>query len=162
MSRIVPYPLAMAALVLSWLMITNFSLAQLLLGSIIALGAVNWMAALQPAETRLRRWQLLPKLILIVLFDIIRSNIAVASLILTRGRHGGRQSGFIDIPIDVRHPTALAVLAVVITSTPGTAWIQYDSARGTLLLHVFDLVSEDEWIDLVKNRYEHLLMEIFE
>ncbi|PZN46748.1 MAG: Na+/H+ antiporter subunit E, partial [Proteobacteria bacterium] len=25
-----------------------------------------------------------------------------------------------------------------------------------------DLVDEDEWVSLIKNRYEHLLMEIFE
>jgi multicomponent K+:H+ antiporter subunit E len=40
--------------------------------------------------------------------------------------------------------------------------MQYDAAQGTLLLHVFDLAGEANWTDLVKNRYEHLLMEIFE
>ena len=29
-------------------------------------------------------------------------------------------------------------------------------------LHVFDLVAEDEWIGLIKGRYESLLLEIFE
>jgi len=51
---------------------------------------------------------------------------------------------------------------VIITSTPGTAWMDYNSARGEVLLHVFDLVDEAEWLDTIKNRYEHLLREIFE
>ena len=48
------------------------------------------------------------------------------------------------------------------TSTPGTAWIDYDSGRGVLLLHVFDLRDPTEWIEIVKTRYESLLIEIFE
>jgi multicomponent K+:H+ antiporter subunit E len=66
------------------------------------------------------------------------------------------------IPLDLRDPTGLAVLAVIITSTPGTAWLDYNSARRTLLLHVFDLVDETAWLNLIKNRYEYLLLEIFE
>ena len=34
--------------------------------------------------------------------------------------------------------------------------------RGTLLLHVLDLVDEEQWSRLIKDRYERLLMEIFE
>ncbi|HHX91623.1 MAG TPA: Na+/H+ antiporter subunit E, partial [Paracoccus sp.] len=30
------------------------------------------------------------------------------------------------------------------------------------LLHIFDLVDEDAWRELIKNRYEALLLEIFE
>jgi len=41
-------------------------------------------------------------------------------------------------------------------------WMQYDSSRGELLVHVLDLVDEDAWIRLLKDRYERLLMEIFE
>jgi multicomponent K+:H+ antiporter subunit E len=30
------------------------------------------------------------------------------------------------------------------------------------VIHVLDLISEEEWVDLIKNRYESMLMEIFE
>ena len=66
------------------------------------------------------------------------------------------------IHLELKDPTALAVLAVILTSTPGTAWLEYNSSDGSLLMHVLDLVEEQEWTDLVKNRYERLLMEIFE
>ncbi len=71
-------------------------------------------------------------------------------------------SGFVAIPLDLRDPLGLAILSIIITSTPGTAWVDYNSARGTLLIHVFDLVDEEGWRKLIKNRYEHLLTEIFE
>ena len=161
MSRIFPYPLMITSLIVMWLLLTSFSLGQLIVGTLVGLAAAQGLAALQPAKPRLRRWDLLPKLVAIVLYDIVRSNIAVVTIIL-QGQRRERKSGFLTIPLDLRDPMGLAILAIIVTSTPGTAWLDYNSARGTLLLHVFDLVDESDWLDLIKNRYEHLLREIFE
>jgi multicomponent K+:H+ antiporter subunit E len=62
----------------------------------------------------------------------------------------------------MRDPYGLTALACIITATPGTVWVEYDSAEGTMLLHVLDLVDEDDWVRTVKDRYERRLMEIFE
>lgn len=161
MNRLFPYPLLIVSIVAMWLALTRFSLGQLLLGTAVALVAAQGLAALHPSKPRLRRWELVPKLIGIVLLDILRSNIAVARLILS-GNRAKRKSGFVAIPLELRDPMGLAVLAVIVTSTPGTAWIDYSDRRGVLLLHIFDLVDESEWVELIKTRYEHLLMEIFE
>jgi multicomponent K+:H+ antiporter subunit E len=161
MSRVLPYPLLTAALLLMWMLLTSFTLGQFLLGGVIAAAASRAMAALHPSKPRLRRWQLIPKLFGIVVLDILRSNIAVAGIIL-QGRRRERVSGFVAIPIDLRDSTGLAVLACIITSTPGTAWIEYAHDSGVILIHVLDLKEEDEWVDLIKNRYEALLLEIFE
>ncbi len=96
-----------------------------------------------------------------VALDILRSNIAVTSIIL-QGRRRRRVSGFVAIPLDLRDRTGLAVLACIVTSTPGTAWVEYAPDNGVLLIHVLDLVEKEEWIALIKNRYESMLMEIFE
>ncbi len=161
MNRVLPHPILAAALLLMWMSLTSFSAGQLLLGGFLALAASRTMAALQPSKPRLRRWQLIPRLIGIVIMDILRSNFAVASIIL-QVRRPERVSGFVAIPLDLRDRTGLAVLACIVTSTPGTAWIEYAHDTGVLLIHVLDLVDEEEWIALIKNRYEALLMEIFE
>jgi multicomponent K+:H+ antiporter subunit E len=161
MSRVLPYPILTAALLLMWMLLTSFSPGQFLLGGAVALVASRAMAALQPSKPRLRRWQLIPRLAGIVALDILRSNIAVAAFIL-RGRERERTSGFVAIPLDLRDRTGLAVLACIVTSTPGTAWIDHAHDSNVLLIHVLDLVDEEEWIALIKNRYESLLMEIFE
>jgi multicomponent K+:H+ antiporter subunit E len=161
MSRVLPYPLLTVGLLVMWLLLTSFSAGQFLLGVLIAVGASRAMAALQPSKPRLRRWQLIPRLVATVTLDVARSNIAVAHLILS-GRSRERRPGFVCIPLDLTDRTGLAVLACIITSTPGTAWVEYSPASGALLLHVLDLVDENEWIDLIKNRYESLLLEIFE
>lgn len=161
MKRLFPFPLLTVSLIGMWLLLTSFSLGNLILGTAVALLAVQGLVALDPVRPNIKRWDLLPKLLGIVLLDIIRSNIAVVTIIL-QGKKRARTSGFLSIPLDLRDPVGLAILSVIITSTPGTAWMDYDSARGTVLLHIFDLVDEAEWMDIIKNRYEHLLREIFE
>ena len=67
-----------------------------------------------------------------------------------------------NIPLDLRNPYGLAALACIITSTPGTLWVDFDAAKGMLMIHVLDLIDENEWIQTIKGRYERLLLEIFE
>jgi len=161
MSRLLPYPVLTAGLLLMWMLLTSFSFGSFLLGGVIAVAASHAMAALHPSKPRLRRWELFPRLAWIVAMDILRSNAAVASIIL-QGRHRERVSGFVAIPLDLRDKTGLAVLACIVTSTPGTAWMEYAADSGVLLIHVLDLVDEEAWVTLIKTRYEVLLMEIYE
>lgn len=155
-----PYPLLTLFLLVMWLLLNGLTPGHLLLGSMVAVFAAWAMAALRPCKPKLRKWYLLPKLVGLVMLDIIRSNIAV-SIVILRGRAKGHRSSFIDLPLELKDPTALAVLAVIVTGTPGSAWLEYDRRRSSVLLHVFDLVDEDEWVDLLKKRYERLLLEIF-
>jgi multicomponent K+:H+ antiporter subunit E len=100
------------------------------------------------------------RLAALVLIDILRSNIAVARIIV--GLEPRRwTSGFVELPLELRDPYGLAVLACIITSTPGTLWVDFDQASGTLTIHVLDLVDEAEWVRTIKGRYERLLLEIF-
>lgn len=159
MTRLVPHPLLTLGLLLLWLVLTRFSLGHLVLGSVIALGAGLVFARLEPASPRRRRiWPLL-RLAGIVAVDIVRSNLAVAWLILSDGRN--RRSGFVEIPLRLQDPGALALLALILTATPGTAWLEHDRATGVLLLHVFDLKDPEEWRALIRDRYEALLLEAF-
>lgn len=159
MTRVFPRPLLSGFVVLTWLLLNRFSLGHLVLGTAVALVAGQGMAALDPVRPRVRRPAAIVRLFVIVLLDIARSNVAVARLILAGGP---RRQGFVEIDLALRDPTALGVLAMIVTSTPGTAWMDYDAARGRLLLHVFDLRDEDEWRTIVNQRYGRLLQEIFE
>lgn len=162
MTRWIPHPLLLLSLVILWLLLQqSLSPGQIVLGVAIALFASRGMVALRPEKPRIRFTSAIPRLALIVFTDIVRSNIAVGRIILTRG-NPRRTSGFIHLPLDMRNRYGLAVLGIIITATPGTLWMQYDSARSVLLVHVLDLVDEDAWIRLIKQRYERLLMDIFE
>ncbi len=65
------------------------------------------------------------------------------------------------MPLELKDPAALAVLSCIITATPGSAWLEYSPAESTVLIHVLDLIDEQQWVDTIKRRYEDLLLEIF-
>ncbi|PZU47380.1 MAG: Na+/H+ antiporter subunit E [Sphingomonas sp.] len=162
MKRLLPYPGFAAALLVMWLLLSqSLSLGHFLLGGMIALLATWAMSSLQPEPVRIRPSLAIPRLAFIVLADIFRSNLAVGRIILF-GKPTRHRSGYLQLPLDLRSQYGLAILAIILTATPGTLWLQYDRSRSILLLHVLDMVDDQQWIDLIKNRYERLLMEIFE
>lgn len=161
MTRVLPFPLMSAGLLALWLLLNQtLSPGQVLLGGAVALGGGWMLALLQPPKARLRRPKAVIRLSMLVLSDIVRSNIAVGRIVLGLGRKD-RSSGFVSIPLTLRDPYGLMVLGCIITSTPGTLWVEFDVARGVLMIHVLDLVDEDEWIRTIQDRYESRLLEIF-
>lgn len=155
-----PFPLMTICLTFMWMLLNSFTLGHFILGTIVAVVSGWALASLRPEKPRFKKWYLLPKLISIVLVDIIRSNFAVARLIVM-GKRQQTTSGFLLLPLEIQSPFALAILAVILTSTPGSAWLEYDSRARTVLIHVLDLIDQEEWIAMIKHRYESLLMEIF-
>ena len=160
MRWLLPHPLISAGLFLLWLMLNEtVAPGPALVGVVVALIGGRALARLDPGRPRLRRLDLVLRLTGQVVVDIAQSNLAVARVILLRPK--GRRAGFIRIPLAMRDPQALAVLALILTATPGSAWTEFDAEEGVLLLHVLDTGEEEEWIRLVRDRYEAPLMEIF-
>lgn len=160
--QILPYPLLSLGLLAFWLVLQqSVSLGHILLGTLLALLAGRAYAALQPERPRIRKPLRIIQLMLLVAGDVLRSNLAVA-LIVLQGRHRKQTAGFLLLPLDLRDRSALAVLSCIITAIPGSVWLEYDARRSTVLIHVLDLVDEQEWIDVIKHRYERLLLEIFQ
>lgn len=161
MTALLPHPVISASLLVTWLLLNqSISLGHLLLGTLISIAGGLILARLQPGRSRIGRPSAIARLAGIVIADVIRSNLAVAGIIL-RPTHQRVTSGFVEIPLELRAPYGLALLACIITATPGTLWVSHDAARGILTIHVLDLVDENAWIDLIKERYERLLLEIF-
>lgn len=162
MTRWLPYPLLSLALLGLWLLLNqSLSAGQIILGIVLGIGGALALTALEPPKLRLRRPGAILELSFLVLKDIVRSNIAVAQIILG-SRRKDMSSGFLTIPLDLRAPHGLATLAIIITATPGTLWVDFDGDQGLLTIHVLDLIDENAWITTIKQRYERRLREIFE
>ena len=162
MRRWLPFPLAWVLLFGLWLLLNQtLAAGHVLLGAIVAFAATHALKLLDPPATLVRRPITMLQLTALVLADIVRSNIAVARIIMHPGTRK-KTSGFVEIPLELRHPAALAALACIITATPGTTWARYDSARGILTMHILDLVDDETWVRTIKDRYERRLLEIFE
>ncbi len=163
LNRLVPFPVLSLGLLCLWLLLNqSLSVGQILLGFLVAIGGGWAFAALHPPKVRIRRLRPAVRLAGAVFVDIIRSNVAVTKIILQQGGGRRRTSGFLSIPLDLQDRYGLAILATIITSTPGTLWVDFNSSKSILTLHVLDLIDEEIWVDTIKRRYERLLMEIFE
>jgi multicomponent K+:H+ antiporter subunit E len=163
MKRWLPYPAVTVALTAMWLVLNEtVAPTHVLLGAALGLTGARILALLQPPYGRVRaRVIVLASLLWLVFVDIVRSNLAVGRIVL-QPRRRDRIAGFLTIPLEVRHPVALAMLGIIITATPGTSWARYDAGGNLLTIHVLDLIDEQAWIRQFKERYERRLKEIFE
>jgi multicomponent K+:H+ antiporter subunit E len=150
-----------ALLVLWILLMQSLSAGTLVLGAALALFWPAVTVRLRPTPVRLRRPLVMARLFCRVVLEMLRSNAEVAWAILTR-RSSELRSGFVLIPLELRDPNGLAVLAMIVTLTPGTAWAQLSADNRVLLLHVFAIQNEADLVALIKQRYERPLREIFE
>jgi multicomponent K+:H+ antiporter subunit E len=162
MTRLLPFPIVSFCLLALWLLLNQAVTAgHILLGCLVALLGGWILTVLELPRTRLRRPGAMLRLMGRVTIDIVHSNLAVSGIVLGFGRRE-RKPGFVNISLDMRNPYGLAMLACIITSTPGTLWVNFDAQKGLLTIHVLNLVEEDEWIRTIKGRYERYLLEIFE
>ena len=162
MKRLLPAPWLSLALGLLWLVLNlSVSPGNLLLGAMLGVIAPLLMAPLRPLPIRIRRPRVIIRLFLLVGRDVIVSNLQVAWGVLVCGSRPPR-SRFIKIPLDLRDANGLAALSMITTVVPGTIWSELALDRSVLLLHVFDLPDEAQFIEHFKATYERPLMEIFE
>jgi len=160
--RLVPAPLTSAALWALWLVLArDVSVGQLLLGLGLALLLPVLTAPLRPRGIRVRRPLVVARFILSVAHDVLVSNAQVAWGVL-RWRWRPARAKFVVVPLELHAPVGLAVLAMVTTVVPGTVWSELALDRSALLLHVWDVGAEEEFIARYKARYEKPLREIFE
>lgn len=162
MKRWMPSPPLSLALFAVWLLLNqSLDAATLLLAALLAVVVPLITRSLRPAQVRMRRPGLALRLMGHVMLDLAVSAGNVARLLLTRPTQR-IHAAFVQVPLDMRDPNGLAVLAMILCLTPGTAWGEVSFDRSTLLIHVFDLDDEAAFVAQLKQRYEHPLMEIFE
>jgi multicomponent K+:H+ antiporter subunit E len=160
--RWLPYPSLTGFVFVAWLLLNqSLSPGHLLLGALLGLSVAAVLRRLAPPTLRMRNRHRLLILAGRVGWDIVHANFALLQIILS-GRARRVRSGFVRVPLELTDPYGLALLACIITSTPGTIWMSYESREGILLIHVFDLVDESVWIRTILERYEQPLREVFE
>lgn len=156
-----PHPAMTFLLAVIWLILQNeFSAGMavfgLILGIIIPRAFAGWWPE-RPVRFRLVRMSFY---VLLVLWDILVANVEVAWIILTR-RNANMRPAWIVVPLDLRQPEAITILAGTITLTPGTVSTDVSNKGHYLLIHVLHTDDPDAVRDDIKNRYEARLKEIF-
>jgi multicomponent K+:H+ antiporter subunit E len=99
------------------------------------------------------------RLIGLVTYDIVVANIAVARLVL--GPTARLKPVFVQVPLTLTQPMSIALLASIITMTPGTVSSDLSKDNKMLLVHALDCSDPDALVADIKQRYEKPLLEIF-
>lgn len=158
--RVLPsLPLTVTVIAFWMIMVADLSLVQWLFAIVLGVVIPLFAARLDREFARIGNVRLVPKMIGVLIWDVIVSNVEVARLVL--GRESNITPGFIWLPLDIANIHGIAALTSFITLTPGTVSAALSEDRKYLLIHVLNLKDADEVIAGIKRRYEVPLMEIF-
>lgn len=152
-------PLSIAVFVFGILLTDNISRGHILLALVLALLIPQVARRLEREFAHIGTLRPLPKLIAVMLYDIVRSNINVARLVL--GREADIHPGWVWVPLDLTNIHGITALASLITLTPGTVSAELSDDRRYILIHALHLDDPDVLIEEIKTRYEAPLKEIF-
>jgi len=160
-SRLLPAPVLSLVLWVSWLMLNeSVSAGHLLLGAALALVVPWFTERYRPDKPALRGALTACRLALVVLADIVKSNLIVARQVL--GPESRVRPAFVWVPLDIRDPHGIVALAAIITLTPGTLSSDLSEDRRHLLVHALHVDDAEVLVADIKQRYESPLREIFE
>lgn len=159
--RLIPHPLLTLILTVVWMLLQNELSAGMIvfgfmLGVIIPWGTSIWW----PDTPKGFRPGKMIGYSFVVIWDIIVANIQVAWIVLTVPT-SKLKPAWIVVPLKLREPEAITMLAGTITLTPGTVSADLSDQGHSLLVHVLHTDDPDAVLNDIKTRYEARLMEIF-
>ncbi len=158
--RLFPAPVLSITVLAFWMVMSfTFDFGQLLLGLLLGVVIPLFAARLDREFARIGSLRPVPRLVCVILWDILVCNLRVAAQVL--GPEHKVKPGFIWLPLDIGNIHGIAALTSFITLTPGTVSAALSADRRHLLVHVLHLEDAQALIHEIKSRYEAPLMEIF-
>lgn len=159
--RLLSHPRLTLFVAAIWLALANEpSVGALVMGLLLGVVLPALTGAFWPEAPRLRRPLRVLEYLGVVAWDIVLANLQVARLILFVPT-GRLRSAFVTVPLELRTPEAITVLAGTITMTPGTLSAELSADGRALLVHGLDVPDPDDLVAEIKSRYEARLLEIF-
>jgi multicomponent K+:H+ antiporter subunit E len=96
----------------------------------------------------------------VFLWDIIIANLQVATLVMLYSP-SKLKSQWLCVPLDLRQPEAIAMLAGTVSLTPGTISSDLSPDGRYLLVHCLHVEDPEAEVQKIKDRYERRLKAIF-
>ena len=143
----------------SWLLLQqSVSAANLLFALLLALAVPRVVHPFLGTGLRLKRPLLALRFAGVVLWDIVVANLTVARLVLSPVSRP--EPAWVRVPIGLTDPTAISLLASIVTTTPGTVSCVVDEEKRELVVHALDCRDPQALIDDIRRRYEAPLKEM--
>jgi multicomponent K+:H+ antiporter subunit E len=160
--RLIPHPVLSLMLGLIWMLLAGgLYVGSLVMAAILGIAIPLLTSAYWPNRPPMKNLPAMAAYVAIVLVDIVKSNFVVARIVLFMPP-GAIRSAWITVPLDLRTPEAISLLAGTITMTPGTLTADMSACGRALLIHSLHAPDPDAVRDEIKSRYEARLKRIFE
>ena len=156
-----PHPFLTVVLAVVWVLLQNeitpgMAVFGIILGIIIPRMTAIWW----PDPPKGMRVGKVFTYMVMVLWDIIVANVQVAWIVLTVP-NARLKPAWIVVPLRLKKPEAITMLAGTITLTPGTVSADLSDEGHSLLVHVLHTDDPDAVRDDIIARYESRILEIF-
>ena len=159
LARAFPHPVLSVLLALSWLALSqSLALVHLLSGAVMGWLLPHLLRGFL-LDTSAVHWPSVLRLTMVVLVDIVKSNLTVARI--TLGSLQGIQPAWVPVALQSDHPQVNALLASIITMTPGTVSAVVDNQRREILVHALNCDDPAALALDIQQRYEAPLLRIF-
>ncbi|MFX0541951.1 Na+/H+ antiporter subunit E [Roseovarius sp. S4756] len=156
-----PHPLLTVLLTIVWLLLQKTVSPGMIVFGVILGVLIPWItSAWWPETPQSFRPGRMAIYVIIVLWDIMVANVQVAWIVLTKPNSKLRPA-WVVVPLELRQPEAITILAGTITLTPGTVSADLSDEGHSLLVHALHTDDPDAVRDDIKHRYERRLKEIF-
>ena len=160
MKKILPHPILSLILWVIWLLLNNtIAAGHMVLGEFLAIAIPLLSSSFWPEKVHIKSPITLIKFLVVVLWDIVISNLVVAKLIL--GNNSNLKPAFFWIDLDIKTPLGISFLANTISLTPGTVSCDLSKDGTRLLVHALDVDDVPATINDIKTRYEAPLIKVF-
>ena len=147
-------------LAIAWAAMTGaFGFVNLVFGFVlggIALGLIREQAG---SVSHFRRAAGAIKLAIIFLFELLKSSITVARIVLSPSPK--LSPAIIAFPLEVTSDAEITLLANMITLTPGTLSMDVSADRKTLYVHAINAPDPEDVIASTKASFERRIIRVF-
>ena len=152
--RWLPHPWLTLVLVLLWILLLNsFSVGGLLMGVVLGVLISHLTSQFWPERPPIKSLGKAFSYLGLVAWDVVVANMQVTRIILFR-RADSLDVRWVVLPLELRSPEAISVLAGTITMTPGTVSCDLSADGRSLLVHCLDAPDAEEAVRAMKDRYE--------
>ncbi len=150
---LLPRPVLSLMVATTWLLANNtLYIGHILLAVGLGIGLPRLTVSFWPNAPRLRKPVVAIRLLAVFAYDVLVANFQVARLVL--GPNDKLHPAFIEVPLDLKDEFGVALLASLVTLTPGTVSVDYDPKTSILHVHALDVTDAEAMVKEIKQRYE--------
>lgn len=146
-------------LALVWaLMIESFSVATFLVGFVASFIVLWFLSPLIGGQTYFRKVVQTTRFACFLLKEIVVANLRIAWHVVTPSSFF--KPGVVAVPLEAMSETEVAILANIITLTPGSFTVDVSDDNTVLYVHMMDIGDIEAARQSIKHDYERPLLEV--